>query len=233
MIDVNGNPNLLDYVKVYDNALDPNFCNELVAEFEQDLIHQMSTGQDDPVVVTKKNEKLYKKFTEIDFTIVPYWREKYGARLRSEIAEYVKLYFNDLGYPNHLRPGKFGYEGFRIKRYLPDTNERIDEHIDAGNLGFCKRFLSMFWYLNDVEEGGETHFTDLNYYVKPKAGSLLIFPPMWMFPHAGTPVVSGPKYLLHSYLHFALPDKVTNFNILSDLYPQKSGAVKPDDINKQ
>ena len=197
------NPTILDYVKVYDNALGLEFCDQLIKEFERDWEHQMSTGRDDPVIVTTKGDKLYKKFTEIDFAIVPHWQEKYGTQLKSEIAYYINLYYNDLGYPAHLRPQKFGYEGFRIKRYLPDTNERIDNHIDAGNLGFCKRFLSLFWYLNDVEEGGETRFTDLNYHVKPKAGSLLIFPPMWMFPHAGLPVVSGPKYLLHSYLHFS------------------------------
>jgi hypothetical protein len=125
-----------------------------------------------------------------------------------------------------------GYEGFRLKRYLPNTNDRIDAHTDATNLTVCKRFLSLFWYLNDVDEGGETLFTELNYYVKPKAGRLVVFPPMWMFPHAGCPTVVGTKYLLHSYLHYSKED-TQDFRVLTDINPLKSGAVKPDDINKQ
>ena len=61
----------------------------------------------------------------------------------------------------------------------------------------------MFWYLNDVDEGGETIFTEpLDIKVKPKAGRVLIFPPMWMYPHAGLAPKSNAKYIIGSYLNF-------------------------------
>ena len=56
------------------------------------------------------------------------------------------------------------------------------------------------WYLNDVENGGETEF--LNVSIKPKAGTLVVFPPLWMFPHKGNAPISGSKYLLSTYLHY-------------------------------
>ena len=63
----------------------------------------------------------------------------------------------------------------------------------------------MMWYLNDVEEGGSTEFTEFELAIQPKAGSLLIFPPFWMFPHKGNLLKTGKKYLLSTYLHYLTP----------------------------
>lgn len=38
------------------------------------------------------------------------------------------------------------------------------------------RILTVFLYLNDVEEGGGTRFTDLDITVAPKTGRVLIWP---------------------------------------------------------
>jgi len=43
-------------------------------------------------------------------------------------------------------------------------------------------------------------FSDL--IIKPKKGTLIIFPPLWMFPHKGNPPISESKYLLSTYLHY-------------------------------
>jgi hypothetical protein len=59
----------------------------------------------------------------------------------------------------------------------------------------------MFWYLNDVEEGGETVFdVGQEVRVEPKAGTVCCFPPHWTFPHKGATPVSGPKYVISSYV---------------------------------
>ncbi len=58
-------------------------------------------------------------------------------------------------------------------------------------------------YLNDVEEGGSTDFTQLGLSVPPQAGMLLMWnnglpdgrPNTFTF-HAGTPVVRGVKYVI-------------------------------------
>ncbi len=58
-------------------------------------------------------------------------------------------------------------------------------------------------FLNEVEEGGETAFTELGFSVTPKAGALLLWnnalpdgKPNEDTVHAGTPVVKGVKYVL-------------------------------------
>jgi prolyl 4-hydroxylase len=58
------------------------------------------------------------------------------------------------------------------------------------------------WYLNGVEQGGETSFPQLEFAVKPETGRLLMFPPYWMYQHQGLPPISGDKYILSTYLLF-------------------------------
>ena len=58
-------------------------------------------------------------------------------------------------------------------------------------------------FLNEVEEGGETHFTKVGIKIEPKPGVLLVWnnalpdgTPNEGTMHAGTPVVKGAKYVI-------------------------------------
>ena len=97
-------------------------------------------------------------------------------------------------------PPEHAFEQFRIKKYNPGGEDWFDTHVDVINYETARRYLSFFWYLNDVETGGHTQFLDTS--VAPKTGRLVMFPPMWMFPHKGQAPLSEPKYLLHTYLHY-------------------------------
>jgi hypothetical protein len=62
--------------------------------------------------------------------------------------------------------------------------------------------MVFLWYLNDVAEGGETEFPDLRIKVQARTGRLLMFPPYWMFQHAGLAPVSNDKYIVSTYMLF-------------------------------
>ncbi|WP_083440194.1 prolyl hydroxylase family protein [Altererythrobacter epoxidivorans] len=58
-------------------------------------------------------------------------------------------------------------------------------------------------FLNEVEEGGETHFTEVGIKIEPKPGVLLVWnnalpdgTPNEGTIHAGTPVLKGAKYVI-------------------------------------
>ncbi len=58
-------------------------------------------------------------------------------------------------------------------------------------------------FLNTVEEGGETHFTQVGVKLEPKPGVLLVWnnalpdgSPNPDTIHAGTPVIRGSKYVI-------------------------------------
>lgn len=73
-------------------------------------------------------------------------------------------------------------------------------HVDAGHPSVFDRLLAMLVYLNDVEEGGETHFPYLDALIRPERGKLVIFPVNWPHLHAGQTPVSNDKYILTGFI---------------------------------
>ena len=64
------------------------------------------------------------------------------------------------------------------------------------------RVLLFMYYLNDVNEGGETEFYYQEKRFKPKRGQLLIAPSSFTHTHKGNIPVSNDKYILTSWVLF-------------------------------
>ncbi len=122
-------------------------------------------------------------------------------RRRIELA--LARYNADVGLTIPI-PDSHVHSDLILKRYRPGLDEGFQLHFDSIN-HVANRYLVLLWYLNDVAEGGETRFPQLDVSVKPKAGRLLMFPPFWMYQHEGVPPVSGDKYILSTYLLFTDP----------------------------
>ena len=88
-----------------------------------------------------------------------------------------------------------------IKRYACAKDQGFQLHFDA-LANVAHRYLVFLWYLNDVQEGGETEFPALGLKIAPRTGRLLMFPPYWMYPHRGLQPISNDKYILSTYLLF-------------------------------
>ena len=64
------------------------------------------------------------------------------------------------------------------------------------------RIMAWMIYLNDVEDGGETEFLYQSMRVKPKQGTLVLWPAHFTHMHRGNPPLSGEKYIMTSWLEF-------------------------------
>lgn len=193
---------LTDYIKVYDNVIRPEVCNGLIEVFEK------NTPSTNPFyrVSTQEWDEDYRKFTEAEITNIPDFSQ-FIAPLYKNVQAAYKKYKEDCG---RFFPKKNGLENFRLKRYDANNYDQFGWHADVGDYPSARRYLVMFLYLNDVDLGGETQFEfDKDYEnskayftVKPKCGRMVLFPPMWMFPHRGCKPISGPKYILSTYAHY-------------------------------
>ena len=179
-----------DLIQIYDDALESNICDFLISMFEQ---------------VADKQEKIINdrkpNFTQFNITENRELTEEVNQvqnHLIQKTFEYRNKYYEFVD--KRVFPEQHAFEQYRIKRYMPNENEAFDTHVDVVDYETSRRFLSFFWYLNDVEVGGETQFKDLT--INPKKGRLIIFPPLWMFPHKGLDPISGPKYIISTYLHY-------------------------------
>ena len=179
---------LADFIRVYDGALPGELCDRIVARFESDTASQQ---QVDVAAI--------RRFTVLDITSTPSWSDIHQILLTHLIAG-VERYVRDCD--TRWLPHDQSIENFRIKRYQPGTGDEFRPHVDISSLGLAPRMLVIFWYLNDVAEGGETDFFSLGLAVKPKRGRMLMFPPCFLYPHAGRPPISNPKYIVGSYTRY-------------------------------
>ena len=66
----------------------------------------------------------------------------------------------------------------------------------------ARRMLVIMYYLNTVEEGGETAFDTISFRVKPEKGRVAIVPTWYGYPHSAEIPKSESKYMLKTYIHY-------------------------------
>ncbi len=90
---------------------------------------------------------------------------------------------------------------FNIQRYQPGGHF-LKVHSERTTVGTSHRVLAWMTYLNDVDDGGSTHFEHQNLDVQPEKGKTLIWPAEWTHAHRGNIVNSGTKYIITGWIHF-------------------------------
>ena len=96
---------------------------------------------------------------------------------------------------------------FNIQRYNPgDHFSHI--HTERSSLNSLHRVFAWMTYLNNVDDGGNTHFTHYDLKIKPEIGKTLIWPAEWTHAHRGEILNSGVKYIITGWMHFP-----TNLNL--------------------
>ena len=167
---------------VFAETLSPAHCQMLIDRFESSF--DVETCQRDSG----------HSFIQLDVT--QHWPDQ------NQILVPIFLsYFNRYQAAVNARfwPPKFCFEQLRMKRYLPNGRDLFPLHVDVMGHVAARRFMTAILYLN-AGDGGETVFPSLDMSIAPEPGKLLAFPPLWLFPHAGLPPKSSPKYILHTYL---------------------------------
>jgi hypothetical protein len=136
----------------------------------------------------------------------------YIDSLRSAIYTNVEIYMkeNNISFKNiHF----YELNNFFIKKYIKNDG-KFEYHHDFVVENNSVRIITYLFYLNDVEEGGETEFLG-TYKVKPEKGKMIIFPCSWTFPHSGKMPISNDKYIISGWLHVDIKD-------YNKLYPCES-----------
>ncbi len=176
------NRRLSELVRVYDDALPGDFCDQTVRAFDRT---SGAMERHDPV----------RQFDELVIDGSPEWAQS-NLQLERAKEQALEQYCREV--PGHY-PIQRDFEAFRIKRYAASRQDQFREHVDAYDRISGLRYLVCFWYLNDVYEGGETVFTELDLKVRARRGRLIMFPPYWMYAHAGVAPISGDKYIISTY----------------------------------
>jgi prolyl 4-hydroxylase len=184
---------LAHFIRTYDADLAPDLCRRLIASF--DGLTRFHTPNGRGVRAGLEGSA----WTELNVTRLA--DAGFAAYFRRQVDLALARYNRDVGLAPIPVPNSPRLADLILKRYRPGADERFQPHFDSIN-EVSDRYLVFLWYLDDVEEGGETVFPQLGVTVPARAGRLLMFPPYWMYQHEGRPPVSGDKYILSTYLLF-------------------------------
>jgi predicted 2-oxoglutarate/Fe(II)-dependent dioxygenase YbiX len=80
-----------------------------------------------------------------------------------------------------------------ISKYI--VGSFMGAHVDDYNQPGITPVMSGVIYLNDDLEGGELNFPEQDITIKPKAGSIVVFPSVEPYFHQSLPVSKGMKYM--------------------------------------
>jgi hypothetical protein len=88
------------------------------------------------------------------------------------------------------------HDSYGILKY--GVGQKFGNHIDDHNK--YHRRVSTIYYLNDDYTGGEINFPRFNITFKPKANQMIIFPSTYVYNHSVSPVTSGTRYAVVSWM---------------------------------
>jgi len=175
-------------------ALSPAFCDQVIERFEAHPEYQRAgrIGQlrvEDPGV---------KSTTDLVVSNKEDWKDVDRIFFRS-LAVAIKEFREAFPYFR----GPFKDVGYQIQRYR--VGDFYHWHIDGGGSHeFSQRQLVALWYLNEVAgPGGETQFLYQDVSIRPRRGTLILFPPFWTHEHRAVELQKGVKYIVTTWVVLA------------------------------
>lgn len=184
------------FVKVYKNILPKKLCNKIIKMAEEKGFHQGKVGYGDGFV-----DRYMKRC--MDYSIKPHedsdWKE-IDKEIHTRLGKALQKYSDDTNDSFKYISKNISDSGYLIQKYEANGSDGFNWHSDSTNFDSSYRFLACIFYLNTVEEGGETELMLRNINVKPKIGSLLLFPTGLAYTHRGKLPKSGPKYIVTSFM---------------------------------
>ena len=185
------------FIEVYDNALPDELCNKYIELFETQ---------------SKLNYDRKQLFGE---NYNPNNVEDTALDMVSETND-VNLSFSTRDFLKHFWPcyEKY-YEKYSILKNMGTQNVYVLKiHKTKPSQGYHiwhaenmrrdqqQRVCVLMCFLNDVKEGGETEFLYQHKRIKPKKGSMVIWPASFTHTHRGNPPISGNKYIITGWIEF-------------------------------
>jgi hypothetical protein len=222
----------MDFIELYENALDVNYCDAFVLQFEQSqeavrgatgggvdiglknswdiMISSNAAWRDVEVMLNNSMVRCLAKYLRTyPFAILGplalKMNEPDGAQTHLTADSVRNLPDAQLFglVAKTLRPGPIN-----LQKYVADQGGYPRWHCElypkAGDFSGETLHRLLFWtlYLNDNFEAGETEFFHQRRAIAPRKGALVIAPAGFTHTHRGTTPRNGDKYIATSWVLF-------------------------------
>ena len=187
--------NLKDYILHLDNWISKDILEITLKELSENKKWEQHKWTDS---LSYDSQSLYKD-KELD--VLFSHTLTYNRELHELVWKALEKYIVIDKISGDYFPGWKGFNNLRFNRY--NKNQIMSKHCDHIISIFegAKRgipILSIVCVLNDDYQGGEFIMFD-NYEIKFKAGDVIIFPSVFLYPHLVKPVKKGTRYSFVSW----------------------------------
>ena len=188
-----------DTIGVYPNTLTDEQCDELISVFNEYKDYHYKG------IVAMGYDKDTKDTTDFNLLDVPELSEL-SSLVAQAANEKIDLYIQRYRTTDEFDTAQylFGkgtyYPVWQLQKYEKGVGHFKAFHTEGEYAEFSNRLFAVMFYLNDVEEGGETEFLHQGLFVQPTKGTFLVWPAPWPYVHRGLVPISNDKYILTTWL---------------------------------
>ena len=175
-----------DFVGIYENAFPKEYCDYLINKGNVKLNKGGKERSNNQVLAVEDlHDNIADVITEKDYDF-------FHDTLRNVMGHYANKY----RCIDSVTVDGYYIVDFKFQKTEPSQGYHVFHSEFSWREEYIRRWGVWTVYLNDIEEGGETEFLYQNLRVKPKVGSICIFPAYYTHTHRGNPPLKGTKYIL-------------------------------------
>ncbi len=180
---------LREFIKVYDEIIDPNICRNAIELFNKDdSVVRLEKPQMSSLNMTIRSEK----DKDHDWSVV---QSETIAAIKACAQQYAMEVKVDKFWPKEN-----SLEQIKMHKFSAEEGDCFPTHIDVGNHDSARRFATFVIFLNDTDDG--VFFDTLDYKVTARTGRMMMFPSSWLYPYSDLPPSTDDKYMITTYLHY-------------------------------
>jgi len=195
------------FVRIYQNAVSDELCDNFIKIFDSAGPHKIDINETylkcskleiPNSHMMNETEPLYQQFHEILKNLVTNYKNDIGTDVGGSTLNFCGLI---------EKPNIYCY------RADGQAKQFFHDHADCWNFDAATRQVSIIAYLNDVDVGGELVFPYYSIRIKPKRGSILMYPSFYTHTNHIEPPVSNNEYFVATWLHFTGATHYLTYNL--------------------
>ena len=187
-----------NFVATFDFAMSDELCDYAINHFDyakdMGLVYSRQHVEGIPSVA-KKDETYFPVDEENEEMQIS--NSRIFSELKNVLTTATNMYVQEYSSLSNM---EYKYNTFRLQKTGIGGGYHMWHH-ERGDQENSTRFLAAILYLNDVEEGGETEFLYQHKRVKPRKGTLVMWPAGFTHTHRGNPPISNEKYIITTWAH--------------------------------
>jgi hypothetical protein len=184
------------HIGIFEDAVNVEACSEIIKLFDYWKVRKHTYSRGDKSIAD--DEQLNVDPTGAN-SVDLFFEGALGSFVTPALSACYDKYCDKYAALQKAQPHTFFQS--KLQKTLPSQGYHT-WHFENDGYQYRHRLTAFMLYLNDVEDGGETEFLYESVRIKPKAGTILIFPVSYTHTHRGNPPLSGEKYILTGWSEF-------------------------------